>query len=522
MGGRDGDAIEFQVKGGAGVVNHRDGVAQVGRGAGDAVDAHVAHAPDNYQVLDALLVEDGLQFGLAERVDEMFEHHRLVGAVEDFGVQPRAVGARSEERCGVGGEFVADVHHRITGLAKRLNQPCGVVRCGVGAHQRPLALGEVVVLDIDYDECLLGHDCFLEVCVGCGMKYWRGPSVRGLAAPTIEGGKLTMGVERAVAELGVLIYPGAQMAAVHGLTDLFGVANRIADEHQAAQLPLLRVSHWQVEGDQVPERVYDTHPGPAGALVAVLIPPSIGGFSEGQAPQGLIRWLRQQHANGATLGGVCVGSILLAESGLLDGRSATTHWTSAKAFAERYPAIKLKADTPIVDDGDLITTAGLMAWSELGLRLVNRLLGPSIATGTARFLVVEHSDSASECGSNFSPILSHGDASILKVQHWLQSTGATDVSLAAMAERAGLEERTFLRRFRAATGLKPTEYCQHLRVGKAREMLEFTNGTIDHIAWTVGYQDPSAFRATFKKITGLAPSDYRGRFGVTPTAVVAR
>lgn len=136
------------------------------------------------------------------------------------------------------------------------------------------------------------------------------------------------------------------MAAVHGLTDLFGVANRIAAEHQTAQLPLLRISHWRVEGDQAPERVYDSQPGPDGALVAVLIPPSIGGFSKGQAPQGLIRWIRQQHASGATLGGVCVGSILLAESGLLDGRSATTHWTSAKAFAERYPAIKLRPTRP--------------------------------------------------------------------------------------------------------------------------------------------------------------------------------
>ncbi|TDV40203.1 AraC family transcriptional regulator with amidase-like domain [Pseudomonas helmanticensis] len=326
-----------------------------------------------------------------------------------------------------------------------------------------------------------------------------------------------MGAERAaVAELGVLIYPGAQMAAVHGLTDLFAVANRIAAEHQAAQLPVLRVSHWQVEGDQPPTRTYASHAGDDSALLAVLIPPSIGGFSAAQAPASLMQWLRDQHANGATLGGVCVGSLMLAESGLLDGRSATTHWTSAKAFAERYPKIKPKADTPIVDDGDLITTAGLMAWSELGLRLVDRLLGPSIATGTARFLVIEHSDSASECGSNFAPILGHGDAAILKVQHWLQSTGATDVSLTAMAERAGLEERTFLRRFRAATGLKPTEYCQHLRVGKAREMLEFSNGTIDHIAWTVGYQDPGAFRAIFKKITGLAPSDYRARFGVSP------
>ena len=331
-----------------------------------------------------------------------------------------------------------------------------------------------------------------------------------------------MGVERAVAELGVLIYPGAQMAAVHGLTDLFGVADRIAVEHQAAQLPRLRVSHWQVENEQAPVRVYDSHPAEETGLLAVLIPPSIAGFSAEQASPGLLQWLRDQHARGATLGGVCVGSWLLAESGLLNGRSATTHWTSAKAFAERYPQIRLKADTPIVDDGDLITTAGLMAWSELGLRLVDRLLGPSIASATARFLVMEHSDSASACGSNFAPILGHGDASILKVQHWLQSTGATDVSLAAMAKRSGLEERTFLRRFRAATGLKPTEYCQHLRVGKAREMLEFSNGTIDHIAWTVGYQDPGAFRAIFKKITGLAPSDYRNRFGVTPPTSLAR
>ncbi|MDT8908774.1 Transcriptional regulator GlxA family, contains an amidase domain and an AraC-type DNA-binding HTH domain [Pseudomonas sp. NFACC32-1] len=322
--------------------------------------------------------------------------------------------------------------------------------------------------------------------------------------------------QRAVAELGVLIYPGAQLAAVHGLTDLFAVADRIALEHASAPLPRLRVSHWRAEHGEAPSRVFDSAAGPAGQLAALLIPPSLDGFSEGQAADGLMNWLRTQHAGGTVLGGVCVGSILLAESGLLDGRSATTHWTSAKSFAARYPKVRLQADKPIVDDGDLITTAGLMAWSELGLRLVDRLLGPSIATRTAQFLVIEHSDSASQCGSNFAPILGHGDAAILKVQHWLQGSGAVDVSLGAMAERAGLEERTFLRRFRAATGLKPTEYCQHLRVGKAREMLEFTNGTIDHIAWTVGYQDASAFRAIFRKITGLAPSDYRTRFGVSP------
>ena len=323
-----------------------------------------------------------------------------------------------------------------------------------------------------------------------------------------------MVAQRSTVELGVLIYQGAQLAAVHGLTDLFGVANRIAAEHESAQLPLLRVSHWQVDAHGTPARTFDSHPGPEQPMMAVLVPPSIAEFTEDQAPPALLEWLRLQHAGGTVLGGVCIGSIMLARSGLLDGRSATTHWSSAKSFAASYPAVRLEADKPIVDDGDLITSAGLMAWSELGLRLVDRLMGPSIAADTARFLVIEHSASASQCGSNFAPILRHGDGAVLKVQHWLQASGAVDVSVAAMAQEANLEERTFLRRFRNATGLKPTEYCQHLRVGKARQMLEFTNGTIDHIAWTVGYQDPSAFRVIFKKITGLSPSDYRNRFGV--------
>ncbi|EPJ81440.1 GlxA family transcriptional regulator [Pseudomonas fluorescens] len=323
-----------------------------------------------------------------------------------------------------------------------------------------------------------------------------------------------MAAQRSTVELGVLIYQGAQLAAVHGLTDLFGVANRIAAEHDSAQLPLLRVSHWQVDAHGTPARTFDSHPGPEQPMMAVLVPPSIAEFTEDQAPPALLEWLRLQHAGGTVLGGVCIGSIMLARSGLLDGRSATTHWSSAKSFAASYPAVRLEADKPIVDDGDLITSAGLMAWSELGLRLVDRLMGPSVAADTARFLVIEHSASASQCGSNFAPLLRHGDGAVLKVQHWLQASGAVDVSVAAMAQEANLEERTFLRRFRNATGLKPTEYCRHLRVGKARQMLEFTNGTIDHIAWTVGYQDPGAFRTIFKKITGLSPSDYRNRFGV--------
>ncbi len=113
------------------------------------------------------------------------------------------------------------------------------------------------------------------------------------------------------------------------------------------------------------------------------------------------------------------------------------------------------------------------------------------------------------------PNLHHGDAAILRVQHWLQTNGARDVDVGMMAQQAALEERTFLRRFQKATGLKPTEYCQHLRVGKSREMLEFTRQNVDQIAWSVGYEDAGAFRKVFHKLVGLSPGQYRERFAIS-------
>jgi transcriptional regulator GlxA family with amidase domain len=108
---------------------------------------------------------------------------------------------------------------------------------------------------------------------------------------------------------------------------------------------------------------------------------------------------------------------------------------------------------------------------------------------------------------------------VLRVQHWLQKKGACDVTLVHMAAHAGLEERTFLRRFRKATEFNPTEYCQRLRIGKAREMLELTGRTIAQVAWDVGYHDEGSFRKVFQKVMGLKPGDYRKRFGVSQSTV---
>ena len=375
------------------------------------------------------------------------------------------------------------------------------------------------------------------------------------------------------AEIAVLIYPGAQLGAVHGLTDLFSVANLMAKRRLGEAAPHLRVSHWRGreklsaapltpppcgegsgvgvapdgeqgltpldaqpphhilnhphpypphkgEGPETPsvldnvERIFDTHPGLSGEPDFVIMPPAVVAPITAEEAAPLALWLRERHDRGATLASVCAGAFLLGETGLLAGRAATTHWFFANDFAERFPTARIDIDKLVIDDGDLITAGGLMAWTDLGLKLVDRLLGPTIMLETARFLLVDPPGREQRHYSVFSPKLRHGDEAVLKVQHWLQATAGRDASLDAMAEKAGLEPRTFLRRFHKATGLKPTEYCQHLRVGKAREMLEATTRPVEQVAWEVGYEDPGAFRKVFAKVTGLTPREYRQRFGL--------
>jgi transcriptional regulator GlxA family with amidase domain len=322
-------------------------------------------------------------------------------------------------------------------------------------------------------------------------------------------------------EVGLMLYPDCQTGMVHGITDLFHVAGRFAADHGR---PPIRVSHWRLQEGGGFARCFDSHPGePRGNAPAVLVAPgSLHKLLDAEAVAPYARWLLDRHAQGTVLASNCGGAFALAATGLLSGRPATTHWFFAEEFKERFPDVRMEADRMVVDDGDIITAGGLMAWTDLGLRIVERLLGPSVMMETARFLLIDPSGREQKNYASFAPRLTHGDEAILKVQHWLQTKGAGPVAVVEMAGVAGMEERTFQRRFKAATGMTPVEYVQHIRVGKARELLEFTRRTVDQIAWSVGYEDAAAFRKLFHRITGLSPQDYRQRFSApTPLADVA-
>jgi transcriptional regulator GlxA family with amidase domain len=314
-------------------------------------------------------------------------------------------------------------------------------------------------------------------------------------------------------EIGILRYDGAQAAAVLGMTDLLTAAAGIARQRHGVSHPL-RVSHWtRATGKRTPERVFSSDPVSLGDRPTVIvIPPGLGDPLPEREARYYADWLRSEHSKGAGLCSICKGAFLLGETGLLAGRTVTTHWSYEEHLVSRFPDINVNTDRLIIDDGDILTAGGVMAWIDLSLILIERFLGPTIMVETARAFLVDPPGREQSYYSAFSPRLNHGDDAILKVQHWLQATGGKDMGLAVLAEHAGLEPRTFMRGFQKATGHTAGEYVQRLRINKARDLLQFTRDPVDAIAWKVHYSDPSSFRKIFTRIIGLTPAEYRQRF----------
>lgn len=301
--------------------------------------------------------------------------------------------------------------------------------------------------------------------------------------------------------IAIVAYPDVQMSAVLGLCDLFKIANDHSHRYEGSQLIVTEVSKPMILDSTL------------GTFEAVILPPSIK-QSRGKDEDIIHAWLRLQHADGAMLASVCIGAYWLAYSGLLNGRPATTHWAVEEEFQATFPDIQVNAGQLLVDDGDIVTAGGLMAWLDLGLHIVHRWLGPQVVSDTARHLLIDPNGREQRSYRTFRPKLNHGDKNILKLQHWLEGCVDTEINVNKMALEAALSGRTFLRRFTAATGFTPMAYVQQLRIEKARGLLEHSRISISEIGYKVGYQDISAFSRVFRTVTGLTAGEYRNRFGV--------
>jgi transcriptional regulator GlxA family with amidase domain len=318
---------------------------------------------------------------------------------------------------------------------------------------------------------------------------------------------------RAQAEIGIVLYAGAQKACVHGLTDLFSVAANEALDHQQNGCRL-RVTHWESahSHDANLSCVYDSDPRGSSQPQILIVPPTMVDSPNPEAPAGVASWLRNCHSAGAKLVSICSGAFLLAEAGVVAGRSVSTHHICADALAKRFPNITVDANARMIDHGDIMTAGGFMAWVDVGLFLVEGILGSAVRAETARFVLSDPFAGQAHYFHGFAPKQAHGDRAVLKAQEWVHIRDGRDISLPSMASVAGLERRTFLRRFADATGMTPIEYCRAVRMARARELLASGNIPQKTIAQSLGYKDVASFARVFRKIMGFPPGEYRERF----------
>lgn len=246
----------------------------------------------------------------------------------------------------------------------------------------------------------------------------------------------------------------------------------------------------------------------------LIVVPGWRGINE-PVPPSLIAALRAAHARGARLMSLCSGVAVLAATGLLDGRRATTHWRYVDAIAAHYPAIRLDPDVLYVDEGDILTAAGSAAGIDLCLHVVRRDFGAEAANSVARRLVVPPHREGGQAQFIIRPVPEEREGRRLgPLIGWIEANLEREVTLSEMAARAGMSIRTFQRRFFDLTGMSPGEFLLTRRLQHACDLLERRVGlSLDDIARASGFGTPATLRHHFRARLATSPTAYRQRFG---------
>lgn len=304
----------------------------------------------------------------------------------------------------------------------------------------------------------------------------------------------------------ILVYPDSLKSAVYGLEEMFILANRVAGElgQQVAFEPQL--IRFDEQGSSVDEGILSQR------FQVVILPPGQRSEFYREPPAALTDWIQQQADSKSLICSACAGSFILAATGLLNGRRATSHWGFESLFRQQHPEVTLDLDQIIVDEGSLVTAGGMMSWLDLGFEVISRFTEPGVVPLLGKYLVVDTGRRAQSFYRRFRPDLQHGDEVIVSAQEKIAEQFPALPSVAELAQQVHLGERTFLRRFEKATGLKPKNYMQRFAIQKACDLLEESRVPFETIARDVGYEDAGACRKLFVRIMGLTPGEFRQRF----------
>ncbi len=246
----------------------------------------------------------------------------------------------------------------------------------------------------------------------------------------------------------------------------------------------------------------------------LLLIPSIKDIDETMAAQPeVVPWIRHIHGKGARIAAICTGTFVLAETGLLNGKVATTHWGAADQFRRRYPKVRLKPERLITESEALFTSGGSNACFDIALYLVYRYCGHEVTRKLAKTFLHDLDRVSQAPWAVFQCQQSHPDKSIRRAQDLFEKNYRNQFNIDRLARDLGMSRRTFERRFKTVTGDSPLQYLQRVRVEAAKRIMETENRSFAEIVYAVGYEDVSFFRKIFTQITGLTPGTYRRKWG---------
>jgi transcriptional regulator GlxA family with amidase domain len=332
-------------------------------------------------------------------------------------------------------------------------------------------------------------------------------------------------------EAQILALPETAGSALYGMVDILAATGtlwpQLVDREPGFALIRPRVVGLSREpfrcGNGIPVvpdlAIGDAPPADFVILPELWLPPDDD--MKGRHPQAL-GWIRQRHAEGSVVYSACSGSVLLAASGLLNGREATSHWGYQDLFRTRFPDVRFRPEPNLVfadAAGRIVTAGGTTSWHDLAIHIISRHCSPGEALRIARLYLLKWHGEGQRPYTSLVRRQPHADAMVRQAEAWLAGNPREANPVAAVVTALGVPERTLKRRFKMATGSTIISYAQNLRIEAAKRLLETTTDPVEDISDRVGYDNPAFFRRLFRRYTGMTPAQYRQMF--MPFAVAA-
>jgi len=315
-------------------------------------------------------------------------------------------------------------------------------------------------------------------------------------------------------QVGILLTKQYKLLSVAAILDVFETANRFHTEsgtNAPYKLTFLSLDN-QIDGffndyeirHINNEEIYDLILIPAFTTNDIK-----NAIAENQA---FIPWLNRQYRHNAEIATVCTGAFLLGATGLLDGKVATTHVDACGAFAASFPAVNLKSDKTVTQDGKLYTSGGATSSFHLLLHLLQNHCGKDVAIRAAKIFAIDMDRHNQSYFSSFQPTRHHNDELVASAQEKIERNYQDVATIEEMIKDIPSSRRNIVRRFKQVIGITPIEYLQQTRIEAAKKLLEQTAQQMTEIIYNSGYNDPKAFRKVFRKTVGMTPTQYRDKF----------